>query len=295
MDRVCEFLCRQRFACKYARLEVFVGLRKLRSNVAIRGIFQHQEECRELLQRILGIEITELSIVQQKVMQNHVFFKGIRLDIYAKDNMGNAYDIEMQLENYGDLVLRSRYYHSEMDGYQIRKGVTYDNLKESIVIFICDFDMFQKGSSIYTFENVCKEYPELTLPDKRKTIFLNIHGNRDGVSEELSTVLDYFETSNPTDEYTRGLEERVKEKRNDDEWENYMTWEMKLDERYRQGMEKGHAEGLVAGREEGLAAGRAEMIQKLLKSGMTPEEVAKLAELSIEEVEKMKKADMVSV
>ena len=74
-----------------------------------------------------------------------------------------------------------------------------------------------------------------------------------------------------------------------------MTWEMKLDERYRQGMEKGHAEGLVAGREEGLAAGRAEMIQKLLKSGMTPEEVAKLAELSIEEVEKMKKADMVSV
>ena len=90
------------------------------------------------------------------------------------------------------------------------------------------------------------EYPELTLPDKRKTIFLNIHGNRDGVSEELSTVLDYFETSNPTDEYTRGLEERVKENRNDDEWrENYMTWEMKLDERYRQGMEKGHAEGLA--------------------------------------------------
>ena len=58
--------------------------------------------------------------------------------------------------------------------------------------------------------------------------------------------------------------------------------------------EEAHAEG----REEGLAAGRAEMtkmIQKLLKNGMTPEEVAELAELSVEEVEKMKNTDMASV
>ena len=36
------------------------------------------------------------------------------------------------------------------------------------------------------------------------------------------------------------------------------------------------------------------MIQKLLKNGMTPEEVAELAELSVEEVEKMKNTDMAS-
>ena len=152
----------------------------------------------------------------------------------------------MQLNYSGELALRSRYYHSEMDGYQIRTGVKYDNLKESIVIFICDFDLFEKGSSIYTFETICREYPELSLEDKRKTIFLNINGTREGLSEELSSVLDYFKTSNPTDEYTKGLEEKVKEHRNDDEWrENYMTWEMKLDERYRQGMEAGRTEGEI--------------------------------------------------
>ncbi len=32
-----------RFACKYAGLEVFVGLRKLRSNEAIRGIIWGQK------------------------------------------------------------------------------------------------------------------------------------------------------------------------------------------------------------------------------------------------------------
>ena len=35
-----------------------------------------------------------------------------------------------------------------------------------------------------------------------------------------------------------------------------MTWEMKLDERYRQGMDAGRAEGLEAGRAEGLESGR---------------------------------------
>ena len=247
----------------------------IKNDIMFCTVFQNQEECRELLQRILGIEITELSITKQKEIQNHVFFKGIRLDIYAKDSLGNAYDIEMQLNYSGELALRSRYYHSEMDGYQIRTGVKYDNLKESIVIFICDFDLFEKGSSIYTFETICREYPELTLQDKRKTIFLNINGNREGLSEELSSVLDYFKTSNPTDEYTKGLEEKVKEHRNDDEWrENYMTWEMKLDERYRQGMEAGRAEG----RTEGEIFKLTNQIRKKLQKGKSLSVIAEECE-----------------
>lgn len=247
----------------------------IKNDIMFCTVFQNQEECRELLQRILGIKITELSITKQKEIQNHIFFKGIRLDIYAKDSLGNAYDIEMQLNYSGELALRSRYYHGEMDGYQIRKGVKYNNLKESIVIFICDFDLFEKGSSIYTFETICHEYPELTLQDKRKTIFLNINGTREGLSEELSSLLDYFKTSNPTDEYTRRLEEKVKENRNDDEWrENYMTFEMKLDEKYRQGMEKGRAEGRAEGRTENLT----NLVRKKLQKGKSLSVIAEECE-----------------
>ena len=39
-----------------------------------------------------------------------------------KDNQGNVYDIEMQSTEETDLHLRTRYYHSEMDSYQIRAG-----------------------------------------------------------------------------------------------------------------------------------------------------------------------------
>lgn len=45
--------------------------------------------------------------------------------------------------------------------------------------------------------------------------------------------LDYLSTNQPTDEYTHKLQHLVLEMRDDTEWrENYMTWEMKLDERY---------------------------------------------------------------
>ncbi|WP_367335192.1 hypothetical protein [Butyribacter sp.] len=46
----------------------------------------------------------------------------------------------MQVLNQGDLPLRSRYYHSEMDSYQILTGKKYTQLKSSIVIFLCNFD-----------------------------------------------------------------------------------------------------------------------------------------------------------
>ena len=83
--------------------------------------------------------------------------------------------------NTGNLDVRSRYYHSEMDNYQIRAGESYDDLKQSIVIFLCDFDMFHKNRSVYTFKTRCDEDPEILLNDRRKTIFVNLNGKRDGL------------------------------------------------------------------------------------------------------------------
>ena len=101
-------------------------------------VYKNPEYCKELLQRILQINIVEIGIVEpQKTIKTTIIGKGIRIDIYAKDNQGNVYDIEMQSTEETDLHLRTRYYHSEMDSYQIRAGQKYKNLKNSVVIFIC--------------------------------------------------------------------------------------------------------------------------------------------------------------
>ena len=53
-------------------------------------------------------------------------------------------------------------------------------------------------------------------------------------------MLDYFRTGEPTDEFTRGLQGKVEQLRNDDEWrENRMTIEMREKLIYQQGIEQG--------------------------------------------------------
>ena len=235
-------------------------------------VLSNSEDCREFLQRILGIEIEEIVVVGTQVsMKSNFHAKGVRLDVYAKDKKGNAYDIEMQTTKMRELPLRSRYYHSEMDSYQIAAGEKYGNLKHSIVIFVCNFDLFAKNRSVYTFESICREDTEIHLQDKRKTIFININGSREGVPKELAHLLDYLKTKTPTDGFTERLEQRVLEIRRDTEWrDDYMTLEMKMDEKYEQGLEEGIAKGIELGIGQGLRI----QIHKKLEKGKSISQIA---------------------
>ena len=240
-------------------------------------VFRDKEKCKELLQRILKIRLAEIEVVEpQKVMKTTLIGKGIRIDIYAKDSEGNVYDIEMQTTEETDLHLRTRYYHSEMDSYQIRAGQKYFNLKQSVVIFICTFDPFADDRSIYTFETTCKENKGLVLADKRRTYFVNVNGNREGISEDTTKLLDYFKTGQPTDHYTKDIQKQVQIIRNDDDWrENYMTIEMKMDQRYEQG------------KNEGEQNRDRELIAKWLQKGKTIAEIAEDLDRSEEYVKSL--------
>ena len=235
-------------------------------------VLSNSEDCREFLQRILGIEIEEIVVVGTQVsMKSNFHAKGVRLDVYAKDKKGNAYDIEMQTTKMRELPLRSRYYHSEMDSYQIAAGEKYGNLKHSIVIFVCNFDLFAKNRSVYTFESICREDTEIHLQDKRKTIFININGSREDVPEELAHLLDYLKTKTPTDGFTERLEQRVLEIRRDTEWrDDYMTLEMKMDEKYEQGLKEGLTKGLEQGYDKHLYV----QVQKKLEKGKSISQIA---------------------
>lgn len=85
------------------------------------------------------------------------------------------------------------------------------------MIFICSFDPFADDRSIYTFETIYKENKELVLEDKRRTYFVNINGNREGVSDDTTKLFVYFKTGQPTDCYTEDIQEQVQIIRNDDD------------------------------------------------------------------------------
>ena len=44
------------------------------------------------------------------------------------------------------------------------------------------------------------------LADKRRTYFVNIKGNREGISEDTTKLLDYFKTGQPTENIQNEVE-----------------------------------------------------------------------------------------
>ena len=149
-------------------------------------------------------------------------------------------------------------------------------MKQSVVIFICTFDPFADDRSIYTFKSVCIENKDLVLADKRRTYFANIKGNREGISEDTTKLLDYFKTGQPTDSYTESIQNEVELIRDDNDWrENYMTIEMKMDQRYEQG------------KNEGEQNRDRELIAKWLQKGKTIAEIAEDLDRSEEYVKNL--------
>ncbi|WP_418745591.1 Rpn family recombination-promoting nuclease/putative transposase [Frisingicoccus sp.] len=155
----------------------------------------------DILSIILGQDIQLISGSQtEKEYRISPLAKSIRMDVFSVSEEGIVYDIEAQGTYRSDLRKRSRYYQSLMDGSLLESGENnYNLLKDSFIIVITNYDIFDLGKYCYTFEAVCREHPALLLRDGATRIFLNTRGtNKDEVSSELVDFLHYMENS--TDE-----------------------------------------------------------------------------------------------
>ena len=227
-------------------------------------IMQDAELCKELLQRILpDLEIDHIEYPEaQKSIRLDVDAKSVRLDVYVRDGKGTVYDIEMQVVDTKELPKRSRYYQSMIDLQLIDKGEHYKRLKPSYIIFICPFDLFEKGRHIYTFENICKEDNSVFLKDGAVKIFLNADSDQDDVSKELRAFLDYVAGKESADDFVQRLEKAVEQARKNREWRHeYMTLLMRDQENMEKGMRKGIYGAIVMCRDFG--ASDAEIVEKL--------------------------------
>lgn len=164
-------------------------------------VMEDVETGQDILSIILGQDIQLISGSQtEKEYRISPLAKSIRMDVFSVSEEGIVYDIEAQGTYRSDLRKRSRYYQSLMDGSLLESGENnYNLLKDSFIIVITNYDIFDLGKYCYTFEAVCREHPALLLRDGATRIFLNTRGtNKDEVSSELVDFLHYMENS--TDE-----------------------------------------------------------------------------------------------
>ena len=243
--------------------------------------------CKQFLERVLGVKISRINYPDyQKTIDLKADAKGIRLDIYVWDEEGNIYDIDMQASEKKNIPKRIRYYQGMVDLNILKKGEDYKKLKRSFIIFVCTFDVFKEGRHIYTFENRCLQNPGLVLGDDTVKIILNTKGTMDDVTPELKRLLDYIDSNEPEDEYTRELEKEVESVKKNEKWRlNYMTLQMRYQEIYEEGLECGLAQGL----EQGAHNEKCKSAIKMLNAGkLSDEEVALYSGLTLEQVLEIK-------
>jgi len=167
----------------------------IKDNFMFAAVMMQGDICRQFLEMALGFEIERVEVSYEKSIVYHPEYKGVRLDVFAKDEEHTHYDVEMQVakQNPGK---RSRYYHSQIDMEMLRSGAEYEQMSDSYVIFICDYDPFGQGKYRYTFDMICHENTELCLQDGNHTVILSTAGeNEHEVPRALVQFLKYVKAN----------------------------------------------------------------------------------------------------
>lgn len=235
------------------------------------------------------LKLTEVKVEQ--VVLNKSGRRAIRLDAWAVDERARQFDMEMQNDAAGDdLRKRARFYQGLLDTPVLKSGreTRYKHLPSTTIIFITREDIFEKDLAKYTFSEWCEEVPELPLEDGTKKIFLNMT-SKNG-TPELVSLLQYMKNTTldndeivVRDERILELDRIVEEVRQSEEWEAVRMNILEI------GIKKGLEEGMEKGMEKGIEKGKGEMILAMLKNGYPYSEVAKVADMTEEEIKRIEK------
>lgn len=222
----------------------------IKDNFMFGAVMSIEENCIAFLEMVLGFPIEKVVVSKERSMIYHPEYRGVRLDIYARDEKHTHYNVEMQTRRQADLGKRSRYYHSQIDMECLKKGLSYEELPDTFVIFICDFDPFGCGLYYYSFQNECQEDTHAKLCDGNKTIFLSTKGkNKEQMPQSLVKFLKFVEADlaeseqDFDDELVRQFQTSIRKIKTSREMgERYMLFEELLKEERQEGLAQGRQE-----------------------------------------------------
>lgn len=247
-------------------LEIIQNFR-LMDDTFMNKVFE-DKECAELLLRvILGRDdLTVVKVVSQLELKN-LQGRSARLDIFAVDNQGKQYDVEVQRNDEGAAPRRARYNSSLMDANVLLPSEKFDNLPESYIIFITEHDVLKGGKPLYTVNRTISELDHEIFTDGSHIIYVNGEIRNETALGEL--MQDFF-CKDPREMHYKVLSDRAGYFKDDKEGVDTMC---KLVEDY---ADKRANERSIS------------MATKLWNSGMRDlQQIADLTDLPLDEVKKL--------
>ena len=249
-------------------------------------IFSHvmhdEDICRQVVELILGVRIGKIHYLSaQDEHKTDPDSMRIIMDVFLRDE-DKIINVEMQTGHKKELPRRSRYYQSVADVSTIPSSSLYPNLPDSILIFICTFDPFDKNFPRYTFQYSCDEDPQLKLKDGSLRIFLNTATEElNNLDQKLQAFYHYIQKGEVESELTQNISCKITTLKNDSIVRRfYMTWSITMADMRHEGFE----EGLEQGREQGAYQNKLETAKKLIAMGLSIEQVAQGTSLPLETI-----------
>ena len=214
------------------------------------AVLREPNVCAELVELLLGIKIKRVEYPElEKVIEPFYTTKGVRLDVYLKDE-DKVIDVELQSYEMSAFGKRMRYYEAMLDMDALMKGEPYDKLKDSYILFICKNDPFKDkneksfGLPRYSFRNVCQENNYVNLDDKSLKVIYNATAYEKEKDERVKALLRFVQTNESgEDGLTNRLAALVKKmKENEELRQEYMAMNLHDYDMIRKGRKEGAVE-----------------------------------------------------
>jgi len=273
------------------------------------------------LSELLGEDIKIQDIIESEGNRESANAKTNRVDIMIRNSKGELIIVEIQNTRELDYFYKILYNTSKAVTEHIDRGMKYSSVKKVITVSVVYFDLGQGRDYIYHGNTKFiglhnHEVLELSEPQKRmfkvQTVeaiypdhyIIRVNEFDDISKDSLDEWIYFFKNSVIKDEFkAKGLaeaREKLKEinltgrelaayKRYLEElmFEASVAETIKFEEQYGKELarEEGWKEGREEGREEGERKKTVEMAKKSLEEGLSPELIARITGLSLEEID----------
>ena len=185
---------------KSKKLKALVKELRLIDDTFFEKVMEDRETCEEVLRTIMGDpELTVTEVSPQEPVHN-LQGRSVRLDALCRKADGSYINVEVQRADDDDHFKRVRYNASCITANIAEPGERFRNVKDVCVIYISEFDIFNRGKTIYHTRQVVQETEGSENPvyveDGFSSIYVNTAVNDHTVVAELMQCFLQTEVEN---------------------------------------------------------------------------------------------------
>lgn len=152
--------------------------------------------CEELLRTILEDKRLVVNDVIVQSSERNMYGRSVRLDALCTLCNGEKCNIEVQRSDNDDHLKRVRFNASSITVKESQVGDRFEDVAEVYVVYISEFDIFDRERTIYHVENVIRETGE-QVDDGLHRIFVNTIYNDGSDIADLMSCFTQKQVNNP--------------------------------------------------------------------------------------------------